>query len=360
MEPAWLEWLGGALSGDRSALSPPPPHSGQLLHALDQHGVLPSLHIRLREDPLWKRLDPGFQDGLTYAFQAAALRAMYLDTELARVVGALSARAIPVCLLKGLALTHLVYDSLAERPVADFDLLIPAEYAVSGLQAVTPLGYTCTEWAPTGWAGRSLRRFRSELAFIGQAPGRFALIVELHWSLLDIPYYREQIKAEEIWSRTAPVQSLPGAFMPDAAILMVHACAHMAYHHSRNLKLMWLVDVDRLGRLPKLDWASVVATARDWRLSLAVKTTLEAAIHWTGMPAPRWVIDELATGTDTELERRLWGVGDEPRRRGLRRASTSWNAFDWAERARFAAYLGSLVLAWPMNKLYRVGRSQAR
>ena len=125
-------------------------------------------------------------------------------------------------------------------------------------------------------------------------PDRRGLLVELHWSLVELPYYVERIPMREVWATTRPAAGLPGASIPDAATLLLHSCADVALHHSRALRLIWLVDVDRLARSEALDWDALIERSERWGLGLAAETTLKPTAAWLGTPVPAEVLARLA------------------------------------------------------------------
>ncbi len=355
VSPAWLAWLGAALRGDRPALPGAMPDERQdQWPALEAHGVLPLLYVRLRDDPAWPSLPQATRDALTLAFQASATRSLRMEAELTRIAAALATAGVPVGLLKGSAMGRSVYGSPAERPVSDLDLLVPAAEAQTACRTVAGLGFRPLGLAGEGRLGRWQRRYRAELALTAAVPERGGLLVELHWSLVELPYYIDRISLAEVWAAMQPRPDLPGASLPDPAVLLLHACAHLAFHHSQDLRLIWLVDLDRLARWPALDWAQVLARTERWNLGLAVAASLAAAHRWLGTPAPgdvRARLDQLAADP---VGRSMWGLGDERPGRAWRRAATTWAAFTPRQRSRYGAWLALRTLAWPVETAVRL------
>ena len=132
-------------------------------------------------------------------------------TELARIAAALAASGTPVALLKGAATGRTVYGSPAARLVNDLDLLVPAADVETARAAVAALGYAAHGPLGSGRFGRWQRRYRCELQMVCAHPDRRGLLVELHWSLVELPYYVERIPMAEVWATTRPAEGLPGA-----------------------------------------------------------------------------------------------------------------------------------------------------
>jgi hypothetical protein len=167
--------------------------------------------------------------------------------------------------------------------------------------------------------------------------------------LVELPYYVERIPMREIWATTRPAESLPGASLPDPATLLLHGCAHVALHHSRALRLIWLVDVDRLARSEALDWDALIERSDRWGLGLAAHVTLKAAAAWLGTPLPAAAMARLARQAGTPVLRAMWGLGDEVPGGARRRARATWAAFSGNQRLRYGAWLATRVLARPFE-----------
>ncbi len=356
VSPGWLCWLGHALRPDSRALAPPPDDALAVLPALDAHGLLPLLYLRLRDslprpEPV-EEPSPVLQ-ALAEGFQANALRSYLMELELARITAGLAAKAVPVALLKGAATGRMVYDSFAARPVNDLDLLVPAARVTDGRDALAALGYRPHGPLGDGQFGRWQRRYRAELQMVCGLPDRQGLLVEFHWSLVELPYFIDRIPMQDVWATAGPCASLPGASLLDPASLLLHTCAHVASHHSRDLRLIWLVDVDRLARWQALDWESVLERAGRWGLGLAAHAVIEAASRWLGTPLPPDIMVRLAEMAGDPVSQAMWGLGDERPGRARRRARATWGAFTTRQRLRYGAWLLLRALARPFETMRR-------
>lgn len=346
----WLDWLGAALRADAGPLATPPPDDlTAALPALRAHGIAPLLYVRLRDDRAWSALAPAAQAALAEAFRESATRTFALEAELAGIVAALAAADVPVALLKGAALGRLVYGSPAERPLSDLDLLIPAERAEAAMDALAPAGFRPLNLATRGRLGRWGRRYRCEAPLVGQTGPRRGLLAELHWSLVELPYYIDRIDLAGVWQRARPAAGLPAAALPDAADLLIHACAHLALHHSTDMRLIWLADIDRLTRTAGLNWAAVLDRTECWGLGLAVQAPLAAAAAWLGAPVPAPAAATLARLAEDPVGRSMWGLGDERPGRAGRRARATWRAFTPRQRVRYTAWLALRALSRPFE-----------
>lgn len=353
--PPWVEVLRAAANGfdlpDLSAEA-----WDQVLDALAPHDVAPFLYSRVRSTAQWAGLPPAVQARWRQAFQTHSVRSYLMENELLQIVMALHAAAVPVVLLKGAALGRLVYGSPAERPVNDLDLLVPAAAVDTARDVLVERDYL-----PQGlfWLGRWQRRYRAELPMVCQAADRRRLLVELHWSLLELPYYIERIPMHDVWQSALPAPEVPGALVPDGATLLLHGCAHQMMHHGQDRRLLWLLDIDRLVRRGDLVWESVLERGQRWGLLLTLKLMLAEAAARLATPVPADVLRELAGYPGDAVERVMWGIGDERPGRARRRVQATLTAFDGRQRV---GYLGWLVLrgvSWLPETVQRAAQRSA-
>ena len=279
-----------------------------LLSELRAEQLTPFVYARLRALSGWRDVPELAQRLLAEDFQTHTLRTYLMEAELVAIAAALEDAGVPVLLLKGAALGRMVYGSPAERPVSDFDLLIPADQLEPARQALVERQYRA---AGLFWLTRWQQRYRAELPLVCYAPGRERLLVELHWSLVELPYYIDRIPMAEIWQASEPVAGLSGARLPDPATALLHSCAHWALHHSQEQRLLWLLDVDRLARCGRLDWDLVLDRATRWGLQLALRTIVLQAATQLGSPVPEAVRHTMAHWQPAPVETAMWGLGDE-------------------------------------------------
>lgn len=227
----------------------------------------------------------------------AGLQNAYLLSQFAAVVQALSQAGIASVVLKGAALAAAVYDNVALRPMSDLDLLIPF--------AALPVAQTCL--AALNYAPLAPQPFANEGGLfwnqqLWQRTVWQPVSVELHWALLDIPYYAQRWPATELWQRSRDI-SLEGtpahAGAPARALAvedqLLHLCAHNFYHHLGQLARVG-PDVGYLLRQCQPDWDLLLARATRCHLGLAVRQTLLTAFgqwHVPVDPAVRIAVEKL-------------------------------------------------------------------
>jgi hypothetical protein len=352
----WIAWLGQALCGVSAPLSAPPDGFVAAHRILSSHGILPLLYIRLRDDPCWVSLSDEMRSALAGAFRSSAARSFLLEEELARISTAYPGLA----LLKGSALGRTVYGNAAVRPVSDLDLLALREEASTIQACWLPLGYAASGLAANGRIGRWVRRYRAELPFTTELPGCGRLLVELHWTLVEVPYYVDRIAAADLWRDASPAPGLPNLLVPRPAVLLAHACTHLAMHHSHDLRLIWLVDIDRLVRSDTLDWDEVIRIAEVWKIGFAIHTCLMTAFRWLGTPTPPGALDALAQLATDRISRRSWGLGDETAGRSWRKAMGSLATMRPDQALRYLMWLGMRAVLRPAEWLLLARQERSR
>ena len=221
-----------------------------------------------------------------------ALQNMYYHTaaantlcmhQLAQVRAALSAVGTPVLLLKGAALVEALYENLAVRLIGDIDLAVPPQNVPACRSVLIELGYVPA--AVEQRTGMYLA-YHNEEAFLPPAP--FQAPVELHWHLLDVPYYLRKVPMDWFWQNSEPYSVAGQPFQ----VLNLEAClvylpAHLALHHQFHglhsfLDLALLILHNR----ERIDWERVIATARDFELLTALRETLDRlAGLWPTLPS---------------------------------------------------------------------------
>ncbi len=321
-----------------------------VLDTLAPHDVAPFLYSGVRSTAQWTALPAAVQSAWRQAFQTHSVRSYLMENELLQIVAALQAANVPVMLLKGAALGRLVYGSPAERPVNDLDLLVPAAAVDTARDVLIGRDYLAQGLF---WLGRWQRRYRAELPMVCQAADRRRLLVELHWSLLELPYYIERIPMADIWQSAQPAPGIPGALVPDAATLLLHGCAHQMMHHNRDRRLLWLLDVDRLVRGSNVAWDVVLARGQRWGLLLTLKLMLEEAVALLATPVPADVLAALANHPAEPVERAMWGIGDDRPDRARRRVQATLTAFDGRQRLGYLGWLALRGAAWLPETIQR-------
>lgn len=200
----------------------------------------------------------------------------------AEVGVALSKVGASPLLLKGAALAETLYDGLAVRPIGDLDLAVCEEQVPACRQALVELGYRPADVEHRRGTQRGLR---NEEVF--EPPPSLPAWVELHWHLLDVPYYLRHVPMAWFWenSEAQTVAGQPCRVLTPEANL-VYLPAHLALHH-RFRRLHSFVDMALLiaRHHEQLDWERIGSAARSFELLTALRETLHRlAAYWPALP----------------------------------------------------------------------------
>jgi hypothetical protein len=244
---------------------------------------------------------------LRQAYAGYAVRNTVMLAALATAASQLAAVGIPTLALKGAALIESVYPSVGQRPMNDLDILVPAGQAAAAADVLRADGYA---WGiPTDLA--AALEFENELML--RRPGPIDIVIELHWHLINAPYYQRRMPMAWFWETSRPlsVNGVPTRMLgPEAQIL--HLCGHLVLHHGQGigLDLRLLADVSELVHLAgvaenRIDWDLVLGQARAWDLVIALQRVLPDAAARLGAPIPAAVLGDLGRLRPSTAERRV-------------------------------------------------------
>ena len=218
----------------------------------------------------------------------AAARHLVMSAELGRLLKAFDRASIATIPLKGPVLAELLYPDPGLRPCSDLDLLIrPGDVARTDV-LLHDLGYRRVADAHS---------FEFDVAHDRATlyEGSSGVRVDLHWSLLSEPRFGWDEHAANVWERVVPT-SVGGqeAWSLSLEDLVLYLAAHLAVHHG-VAGLLWQYDlfllVERWGKV--LDWNTVTARARRWRVRSAVYFALRTVEEVFDAGVPESVLAEL-------------------------------------------------------------------
>ena len=250
------------------------------------HGIAACLHQAVARIASSAAVPPDALERLLGERRATAMCNLRYTAELKRIADAMSARGIPLLVLKGMHLAELVYGDISLRPMSDIDLLVPRGQVAAAVEALQELDYGTG--ADSAAAVEAALERTCALGFTHRAN---QVYVELHWKLSE-PGDGFEAPMDEIWRSAVPA-SLGGAatLVMSPEFLLLHVCAHLACKHVFILPLRALVDIDLIVRThPALDWAQVVALAGAHGWGLGVALALRLAHEQLDTPVPDAVL----------------------------------------------------------------------
>lgn len=252
------------------------------------HGLAGLLHERVHADGAW----PADTRARLLAWQRAALwRGVRQLDLLERARGLLAERDIRSLPLKGAAVAEHLYRSVAERPMADVDLLA-LDDAPRALNVLLAAGFTLLENADHA------------AALLDASSGE---VLELHHAPASCPRLHP-LDAAGLWQRSVRGSGQVGR-RPGPEDLLVLLAQHAAFQHGFVLTLVQWLDIARLLSSHVLDIPRLLACARLARAERALAGTLSVAARLVAAPVPPALVAHgrtvLAGSLRAWLERRL-------------------------------------------------------
>ena len=275
--------------------------------------------------------EPGLSALRKAYYQSAAENLVRLQ-ELNRLIG--SDVVNDVVVVKGGALAMDLYENPALRPMSDLDLLVREEAFETWQARLIELGYRTV--VPEMASGLE-ESTRFQVSMVG-GPAK-SVLVELHRSLVAGQRDSRAPDLGWVWAHTEPMHG--GARRLDPTANLIYLAAHaMLQHRGAEMRLLWLVDIDRLVRRfgAEIDWDDAAAASGRFGWTNALDSALERCRAWfdTPIPAHRSAVGSSPAATTPgspdpveEVSRgeRVWG---------------ELGCLDWRARARLA-----LALAFP-------------
>jgi len=280
----------GGLAAAARVRDLPPQTWNQMLELALRHGVAPLLHRALQSGGALAGLPDPVRARLEEERRATALVNLRNLGQFRRIAQALRERDIPVIALKGLHLAELVYRDISLRPMSDLDILVPHSQVKLAVAALLTLEFEVNRGLPSGYD-------------VGLTHRDLGMLVEVHWTLAQ-PSEPYTPPIEDIWRLAVPARiGDADAHVMSPEFLLLHVCAHLAYHHLFALDLRALCDIAEIVHAyPGLDWAAVVDRGGRHGWGRGVAAALRLARDHLGAAVPADVLAAMAGDTlDPEL-----------------------------------------------------------
>ena len=193
------------------------------------------------------------------------VRQLEMGARAARLLAQAGLRSLP---LKGAAVAEWLYPSVADRPMADVDLL-----ALDDPKA--------TERVLQAGGFREMDRADHAVALLDTGCGG---VLELHFSPTSCPGLFP-VDAEGLWSRSRPAAGQI-ARIPAPEDVLLHLCLHAAFQHGLVLSLVQWLDFRRLLERAPVDTEQLLDQAVRIRAVPALAAALEVAEAVVAAPVP--------------------------------------------------------------------------
>ncbi len=213
-------------------------------------------------------------------------RLVRLREALRRVAAAFAEEGIPLIVLKGPVLAPVLYPGAIFRPFSDIDVLVPEAH----VERAAALIVACGLPERAHGAGVAQAEHADHVHDAADYHRQFAtddweVMVELHADALQLGMRLSPEGGR--WVRSVPADGVRGVSMLSMEDQFVHLSTH-AHKHGFN-RLIWLKDLDLLARryASKVDWALVLAIAREEGVTASVWYALELTRALLGTPVRR-------------------------------------------------------------------------
>ena len=216
----------------------------------------------------------------------AAAQGIRAETQLSRVLGALSRAGIPAIVVKGAALGAF-YPDPALRLYGDIDIMVRRAHLDAAEQALNAVGYRC--FASKGWW---LQRFHHLPPMVNDAGG---LLVELHWRL-DYEVEKGRLPAEDLWARAVgwTVRDQQ-ALRLDAVDAALYLCRHAVVQHRVWGAFRSLCDLMQLTRgWGEVEWSTLSQRSQSYGLTRPVSLMLVLGGELLGLAVPEAILSALS------------------------------------------------------------------
>lgn len=234
--------------------------------------------------------NPAIMEMLHMTYLASATQNMLVMKDLNFIVNVLNQAELRHILLKGSALVQSVYPDPALRPMLDIDLLVPFGLVDMALKVLGSFGYSKSKLLPyhdnTGLVWNQM---------VLSNESKLTTPLELHWNLLDNPYYSQRISVSDLWQRSIALKmERAETRLLSKEDLLLHLCAHNVFHHSGTYHRT-AVDIGMVlfdGK-DTFSWDRFMRYAVEYELGVAAKITLKNAREDWYVDVPEYIISEL-------------------------------------------------------------------
>jgi len=249
---------------------------------LGPHCVLPLLYWKISSLPEDLRPPAEIITQLRTAFLYSSAKQLRAETQLKELLKKFKDAHIRPLVLKGAALSRLVYPRPGLRPFSDIDLLVPAEEMEKAGEILTSSGYRCL-----------CDRFEVYQDFkrdeVYTPPAKNGITVELHWNLHSYYIRGRRMSTAGLFEKSVKVELNDMVLETlNPVDSLIHAAVHLCFLHPESIRLIWLYDTALLARTLKTDkdQAELMERSREQGAYIAVLESLKLAGIWTGLGPP--------------------------------------------------------------------------
>jgi len=221
---------------------------------------------------------------LKRAYQKSWARNQLLLFTMTSLLKQFEEAGLETLLLKGAALTQVVYKDLGLRPMSDFDVLVPTQKVDQAFQLLYEL-----EWLPYDENPEKHIPFRHSTPFVSPRKEQ----IDLHWHALeeccykdsDFDFWEAAVSFEVNGVKTKSLNS---------ADQLLHTLVHGAHHSDEVPSFRWVADAVFIIRENReLDWQRLFLQTKKRKFVQKVSSTLTYLSENFQLTIPQEVVSEL-------------------------------------------------------------------
>jgi hypothetical protein len=202
--------------------------------------------------------------------------------ELKIISNILNNAAIDFILLKGLPLSHLIYNSISHRSSKDIDILISDDQLEAVISALYDAGYIVEIPDRSSIIGNKI--FKNYYNQIQASHKDRNLCVEIHWRCttnknMFTPSVKELLGI-------AVEKNIHGVLVKTMPLneTIIYLSCHFA--RTQTLRLKWLCDIDTIIKINNLNWNEIEQLAEKYSCLFALHSTLQLSNNLLNTPLP--------------------------------------------------------------------------
>jgi Uncharacterised nucleotidyltransferase len=217
-----------------------------------------------------------------------------LFNNLRPVMEAFHGAGIPTMLLKGVPLVHQYYKNIALRPMADIDVLVPADRDGEALELMTRFAYSRMALLTPDYL-----QYRHAMGYWSADHGE----IDIHWHAL---FECCEAGADDFfWNSSQPIDfSGVPSLMPDATRMLLHTLIH-GFRWNAEPPIRWIPDaMTILHNAPAgIDWDAMVDYAHANQLEYRLRHPLAFLKRHFDAAVPDAVMARLAQNKISLIQR---------------------------------------------------------
>ena len=304
----------------------------RLIDLARAHGVL-ALVARDLKDRGWDGVPPDVVATMAGYRATLTARNLALTRQLLEVLDLLGSRGITALPYKGPVLAAYAYGDLGMRPFGDLDLILSEGDVLPARELLLSEGYTSLSPHTDERADGLPRGY-----VIALGGGAQRAVIELHWRLAP----SSPLTMDRLLPHTRPFPLLDSSvpcLCPEQFLLAL--CVHGGKHAWERFE--WICGVAHLiARHAELDWARVMAEAKEFGAEHSLALGLSVAVAAAGAPVPDAVMTALNSPRVLSFATRMQEtLLDGPPQSGgaMARYSMRFRAASAEERLRYFLFL---------------------